>query len=250
MMSKLPLLSTVAASLLLTVGMASAQTEHKVPERAPPAQQNAPAEKIAPTMHAGEHKAPETTGQDVKSLSPGHGESATNGQSPKVSESGKTEMNEKGSTGTPKESKGNVEPKSSAATRSETKGSTGTNAEDKSAASKNATSKSDASQKSSESANDQSTTTGQGAAAGSAKLSTEQRSKITTVIKKQKVQSTRVNISVHVGARAPTSVHYHGLPTEVVDVYPEWRGYVFILVSDEILIIDPHTHLIVAVLEA
>ena len=64
------LLSTVAATLLLAVGAASAQDIKKdeAPARAPAAQQNAPAEKVAPAMKPGAHnaggqKAPETTGQ-------------------------------------------------------------------------------------------------------------------------------------------------------------------------------------------
>ena len=64
------LLSTVAATLLLAVGAASAQDVKKdeAPARAPAAQQNAPAEKVAPAMKPGAQnaqgkKAPETTGQ-------------------------------------------------------------------------------------------------------------------------------------------------------------------------------------------
>jgi hypothetical protein len=92
-------------------------------------------------------------------------------------------------------------------------------------------------------------TTGQGAGAA-AKLSTEQRTKITTIIKKENVQPTHLNISVHVGARVPESVHFYPVPTQVIEVYPEWRGYYYILVSGDILIIDPGTHEIVAVLAA
>ncbi|MDI1343820.1 MAG: DUF1236 domain-containing protein [Pseudolabrys sp.] len=96
------------------------------------------------------------------------------------------------------------------------------------------------------------TTTGQGAA-GAAKLSTEQRSKITMVIRQQKVQKiepAKLNISINVGTRVPPSVHYYPLPREVVVIYPEWRGYDYILVGDQIVILDPGTHEIVAILDA
>jgi Protein of unknown function (DUF1236) len=33
-------------------------------------------------------------------------------------------------------------------------------------------------------------------------------------------------------------------------IYPEWRGYNYILVGDQILVIDPRTHQIVAILDA
>ena len=55
-MRKARLLSTVAATLLLAAGTASAQDNEKgrsAPARAPAAQQNAPAEKIAPAMKPG-----------------------------------------------------------------------------------------------------------------------------------------------------------------------------------------------------
>jgi len=35
-----------------------------------------------------------------------------------------------------------------------------------------------------------------------------------------------------------------------VEIYPEWRGFDYILVGDEIIVVNPRTHLIVAVLEA
>ena len=62
---KARLLSTVAATLLFAAGAASAQTMNKdeAPGRAPAAQQNAPAEKIAPSLKQGEHKMPATAGQ-------------------------------------------------------------------------------------------------------------------------------------------------------------------------------------------
>jgi hypothetical protein len=93
------------------------------------------------------------------------------------------------------------------------------------------------------------TTTGQAGAAG--KLSTEQRTKITTVIKQQKVQPvTNVNFSISIGTRVPREVHFHPLPAEIITVYPDWRGYEFFLVRDEIIVVNPRTLEIVAVLEA
>ncbi len=95
----------------------------------------------------------------------------------------------------------------------------------------------------------QSQTTGQAGAA--AKLSTEQRTKITTVIRDQHVQPlTSVNFSIAVGTRVPRDVRFHPLPREVVTIYPEWRGYEFILVNNQIIVIDPRTFEIVAILEA
>ena len=94
----------------------------------------------------------------------------------------------------------------------------------------------------------QSQTTGQAGAA--AKLSTEQRTQITTVIRDQHVAPvTNVSFSISVGTRVPRDVSFHVLPERVVAIYPEWRGFKFIIVREQILIIDPNTFEIVAILE-
>jgi hypothetical protein len=94
-----------------------------------------------------------------------------------------------------------------------------------------------------------STTTGQ--AGAGAKLSTEQRTKITTVIKSQHVQPvTNVNFSISVGTRVPRNVGFHPLPAEIVTIYPEWRGYEFFLVNNQIIVVNPRTLEIVDVIDA
>jgi hypothetical protein len=94
------------------------------------------------------------------------------------------------------------------------------------------------------------TTTTTGQAGAGAKLSTEQRTQITSVIKEQRVQPvTNVNFSISVGTRVPRDVTFHTLPERVVTIYPEWRRYKYILVKEQIVIVDPNTYEIVAVLE-
>ena len=93
------------------------------------------------------------------------------------------------------------------------------------------------------------TTTGQ--AGASAKLSTEQRTKITSVIKEQRVQPvTNINFSIERGVRVPRTVSFHPLPQGVVTIYPEWRGYEYFLVNDKIVVVDPRTLEIVDVIDA
>ena len=95
----------------------------------------------------------------------------------------------------------------------------------------------------------QTTTTGQ--AGAGAKLSTEQRTQITSVIKETRVQPvTNVNFSVSVGTRIPRDVTFHTLPERVVTIYPEWRRYKYILVKEQIVIVDPNSYEIVAILES
>ena len=96
-------------------------------------------------------------------------------------------------------------------------------------------------------------TTGQGAAgrSGSAALTTEQRTKISTTIRQSNVRPvTNVRFNIAVGTAVPRDVTLHPLPAAVIEVYPEWRPYRFVLVGNEILVIDPATHQIVAILEA
>ncbi|QWG21438.1 DUF1236 domain-containing protein [Bradyrhizobium sediminis] len=93
------------------------------------------------------------------------------------------------------------------------------------------------------------TTTGQ--AGAGAKLSTEQRTRITTVIREQRVAPvTNVNFSIAVGTKVPRTVSFHPLPVQVVSIYPQWRGYEFILVNEQIVVVNPRTLEIVAVLDA
>jgi Protein of unknown function (DUF1236) len=48
----------------------------------------------------------------------------------------------------------------------------------------------------------------------------------------------------------PHEMSFHPSPAEVVTYYPEWRGYEFILVNEQIVVVDPGTFEIVAVIDA
>jgi uncharacterized protein DUF1236 len=99
-------------------------------------------------------------------------------------------------------------------------------------------------------ADSKSSTTTTGQAGAGAKLSTEQRTKITTVIKQQNIApATNINFSISVGTRVPREVGFHPLPAEIVTVYPDWRGYEFFLARDQIIVVNPRTLEIVAVLD-
>jgi hypothetical protein len=90
-----------------------------------------------------------------------------------------------------------------------------------------------------------------GQAGAGSKLTTEQRTRITTVIRDQHIAPvSNVNFAVSIGTRVPRDIGFHPLPAEIVTIYPEWRGYEFFLVRNEIVVVDPRTLEIVAVLEA
>lgn len=251
---KARLLSTVAASLLIGIGAASAQSPNQqAPERAPATQQNAPAEKVAPPMKGGERKAPETTGQaspDSKASPDGkmnkgtpgsmNKSSETTGQAPKAGDQDKAGSGMKSSS----------EPKASDSKSPSMKSTTDSNKAD---TTKGAASDTTKTQNNAQGTTSTQSTTGQGAASGQVKLSTEQRTKITSVIKSQKVERvepSKLNVQVNVGVKIPSSIRVHRLPAEVVTIYPEWRGYDYILVGEQIVIIEPRTHEIVFIIEA
>lgn len=94
-------------------------------------------------------------------------------------------------------------------------------------------------------------TTGQGAAGTSANLTSEQRTTIGTAIRQQNVRPvTNVNFTLAIGANVPRDIDLHPLPVSVIELYPAWRGYHFVLAGDEIVVIDPATFRIVAIIEA
>ena len=91
------------------------------------------------------------------------------------------------------------------------------------------------------------------AGGASVQLSQEQRTKIKGVIVRDR-NVARVNsatFSVSVGAKVPRDVHVAVLPPEVVTIVPEYRGFEYVMVGDQLLlIIDPDTLEIVAILPA
>ena len=84
-----------------------------------------------------------------------------------------------------------------------------------------------------------------------AALSSEQHVKIRDGLRGEKTERlTNVQFSTTVGEMIPETVHLYALPVSIVEDAPQYRGYEYILVGDEILIVNPRTMRIVAVIEA
>ncbi|WP_366521463.1 DUF1236 domain-containing protein [Tardiphaga sp.] len=93
-------------------------------------------------------------------------------------------------------------------------------------------------------------TTGNAATSVAAAPPAEKRSEITTAIKQEKVEEvTNVNFNISIGTAVPASVRYHPLPPRIVEIYPEWRGYDFIVVRGKYIILRPQTREIVYIIE-
>jgi hypothetical protein len=91
----------------------------------------------------------------------------------------------------------------------------------------------------------------------SASLSTEQRTKIReTVVHDRnapRLARSDINISLNVGVRIPRDqIHIRPipLPETIVEIEPQWRGFLYFLVDDEVVVVDPGTYEVVAVLPA
>jgi hypothetical protein len=83
---------------------------------------------------------------------------------------------------------------------------------------------------------------------GKTTLSSEQRTKIRTTVLNRGPRVSNVNFSVSVGTVVPTSVRVVAVPDVLIDIHPEWRGFMYFIVGDQIIIVD-RSHRIVAILE-
>lgn len=89
----------------------------------------------------------------------------------------------------------------------------------------------------------------EGQAGGNVQLSSEQRTQIRqTVLAGSNVpRVNNQNFAVRVGTSVPTSVQVVEVPIVLVNIHPEWRGFFYFVVGDEIIIVD-RGHRIVAVI--
>jgi hypothetical protein len=84
-------------------------------------------------------------------------------------------------------------------------------------------------------------------ASGRIELGEQQQTRISSVIREQKLEPvTNLNFAVSVGSAVPPSVRLHPLPRELADVVPEYRSYNFFVAQREVVIVDPQSYKIVA----
>lgn len=86
--------------------------------------------------------------------------------------------------------------------------------------------------------------------AKSADLSGDKKDRVKTSFKSEKVKEiTNVNIDISVGRRLPRDWEYHSVPSAVIEIVPEYRGYRYAYVEDRYVIVDPDTYEVVYVLD-
>lgn len=87
---------------------------------------------------------------------------------------------------------------------------------------------------------------------GSVTLSPVQRTKIhETIISGNNIHRVdHVDFWISVGVRVPDTVTFYDIPETIVDIVPQYRGFRYIVVEEQLVIIDPDTLEIVVVLPA
>jgi hypothetical protein len=85
-------------------------------------------------------------------------------------------------------------------------------------------------------------------------ISSEERTKIREVVVKERnaprIEKDKINFTLREGTTVPRTVHVVELPQEIIRIHPAWRGYKYFLVGDEIVVVEPDTLRIVAILPA
>jgi hypothetical protein len=265
------LIAVAAAALAVGSGTAFSQGAPKSDGPAVqsnPASKNAPAEKIQGqgAQQKGSPNRMETTGQGASERGQKMGQEnkeqnklnkSTTGQAPSEPKSGQANerrdnkmgqdqknLDHKGTTGqaptqtTPKTDRANEQNRPSSGQMNERGGATqnerggATQNENRSGANQNRTG---------------------GSTSVNVNLSTEQRTKIHSIIVSDRSapRVAHVDFAVRVGTVVPRgSVKFVALPSTIIEIEPSWRGFEYFLVGDEIVVVDPATLRIVAVLPA
>jgi hypothetical protein len=92
-----------------------------------------------------------------------------------------------------------------------------------------------------------------GGGGANVKLSSDQRTKIHKIVinEHNAPRVAHVDFDIRVGTVIPRGkVHYVPVPSTIVEIEPEWRGFMYFLVGDQIVIVEPDSLRIVAVIAA
>jgi hypothetical protein len=78
-------------------------------------------------------------------------------------------------------------------------------------------------------------------------FSERERTTFRDTIRRENVERTNVNINVSVGATVPRNITLRPLPASIIEINPAYRSYRYVVVRDEIVIINPQTYHVVEV---
>ena len=83
---------------------------------------------------------------------------------------------------------------------------------------------------------------------GHGNISAQQRSHLRETVLAHGPKAANINVSIRVGTVIPTAVSVVAVPEDIVEIYPDYRGYFYFVYDDEIIIVD-RGHRIVAVID-
>jgi hypothetical protein len=262
------LIAVAAAALAVGSGTAFAQAPHQGAQKSDspavqqnPAAKNAPAEKIqGAEQHKGAASKAETTGQGASERGQRMGQDldktkkSTTGQAPSEPKSGQaTERpNQKMDQKSEQNSPNNRSTTGQAPTQQTTPNAQRSNEP-------NRMNSGQTNERSGQTTNERSGQPNERGAAdtrggsASVNLTSEQRTRIHSIIisERSAPRVAHVDFDVHVGTVVPRDrVKLVAVPSTIVEIQPAWRGFEYFLVGDQIVIVDPATLRIVAVVPA
>lgn len=250
------LLSTVAVALVLGTAVASAQTRRPADQNAPPAtpsqnepranpqsgaaapnapmpqgqaQQNMPAQ---PNMPNAQQPAPRATTGQAPQAQPTPSNAANPAQQPAA---GQAQTQPPPQPGVPSQGQPQGQgPAQPGMTHGNTAGANGAPGDPNAQQNANTNANANAG--------------AQGNQQGVITLNEQQNTRVAQAIRQANVRPlTNVSFSIAVGTAIPADVQLNVLPLELVEVVPQYRGFSFVVVEQEALIIDPGNRTIVAV---
>lgn len=81
-------------------------------------------------------------------------------------------------------------------------------------------------------------------------INDNQRARIASAIRTSNVRPVNVNFRIATGMVVPRTVRLHALPSSIIEVVPQYRGYRYFVTREQIVIVEPSRQTIVAVLPA
>jgi hypothetical protein len=228
-------------------------------ERLPQHERSAPAEKIAPQNAPGAHNQGPSSGVGETVQNRGHSETTGQASQEGNRQSRPSERNseqERGRTEQPARSERNEQNRATGQAPPEQNRTTGQAPREDRTNRSSEQNRLEQERGRTDRTEENRATTGQGAAGTrsnvTVNITPEKRTRIHEVIVNER-NAPRVsspNFNVSVGAQVPRTVRFAALPRTIVEIEPEWRGFEYFMIGDQIVIVDPKTMEIVAVLDA
>ena len=81
------------------------------------------------------------------------------------------------------------------------------------------------------------------------RLGTNERQRLRAAFDFRQARVTKARFEPRIGYRVPSHIHLFPVPREVISFFPYYSDYRYIVVEDEICIVDPRTYEIVDVID-